>query len=117
MRKLMAMTLMMLVCASAFSKKKQKADLFPDGTPIPEWFRQVDEVDVSKLGKQYKITEKQRRLEREVRYWRTEAITYKGTNEKYYKYARKKAIEYNKKYIAFSKANERAYYPSRTKLI
>ena len=53
----MAMTLMMLVCASAFSKKKQKADLFPDGTPIPEWFRQVDEVDVSKLGKQYKITD------------------------------------------------------------
>jgi hypothetical protein len=57
MRKLMAMALLLLVCASAFSKKKQKADLFPDGTPIPEWFRQVDEVDVSKLGKQYKITD------------------------------------------------------------
>ena len=51
------MALMLLVCTSAFAKKKQKVDLFPDGTPIPEWFRQVDEVDVSKLGKQYKITD------------------------------------------------------------
>lgn len=67
--------------------------------------------------KQYKITEKQRRLEREVRYWRTLAVTNKGINNEKYKYARKKAIEYNKKYIAFSKDNGRAYYPSRTKLL
>ena len=51
------MALMLLVCTSAFAKKKQKVDLFPDGTPIPEWFRQTDEVDISKLGKQYKITD------------------------------------------------------------
>lgn len=48
---------MLLLCASAFSKKKQKVDLFPDGTPIPEWFRQIDAVDINKLGKQYKITD------------------------------------------------------------
>jgi polygalacturonase len=53
----MTMALMLLVCTSVLAKKKQKVDLFPDGTPIPEWFRQTDEVDISKLGKQYKITD------------------------------------------------------------
>lgn len=83
---------------------------YKDGYKFPK-VREAEE------RKQYKITEKQRRLEREVRYWRTEAVTSKGVNDERYKYARKKAIEYNKKYIAFSKANERAYYPSRTKII
>ena len=83
---------------------------YKDGYKFPK-VREAEE------RKQYKITEKQRRLEREVRYWRTEAITNKGVNDERYRYARKKAIEYNKKYIALSKANERAYYPSRTKLI
>lgn len=83
---------------------------YKDGYKFPK-VREAEE------RKQYKITEKQRRLEREVRYWRTEAVTSKGVNNERYKYARKKAIEYNKKYIAFSKANERAYYPSRTKII
>lgn len=32
-------------------------DLFPDGTPIPDWFRDISETDISKLGKQYKITD------------------------------------------------------------
>ncbi len=48
---------MLLFCTTAVAKKKQKADLFPDGTPVPEWFRQTDEVDVTKLGKQYRITD------------------------------------------------------------
>ncbi|MFV0606233.1 MAG: glycoside hydrolase family 28 protein [Niabella sp.] len=29
---------------------------FPDGTPIPDWFRQIIPTDVTKLGKQYVIT-------------------------------------------------------------
>lgn len=33
------------------------ADLFPDGTPIPEWFRQNKATDIAKLGKAYKITD------------------------------------------------------------
>ncbi len=42
----------------AFSGGALKAEnVFPDGTPIPEWFRQIDEVDISKLGRQYKITD------------------------------------------------------------
>lgn len=67
---------------------------------------------------EYKITQKQRALERNVRYWRTEALMYKGTPYKeYYNIARNSAIEANKQYIAFSKENNRAYYPSRTKII
>ena len=32
-------------------------DLFPDGTPIPDWYRQNDIVDIATLGTQYVITE------------------------------------------------------------
>ena len=32
-------------------------EVFPDGTPIPEWFRQNKPTDISKLGKQYRITD------------------------------------------------------------
>lgn len=32
-------------------------DLFPDGTEIPAWFRDTAKVDISKLGKQYVITD------------------------------------------------------------
>jgi len=38
----------------AFSK-----EVFPDGTPIPEWFRQNQPTDISKLGKHYRITDYQ----------------------------------------------------------
>lgn len=67
--------------------------------------------------RQYAITEQQRRMEREVRKWRTIAIENKGQNPKRYSEARKNAIEANRAYIAFSKENGRAYYPSRTKLL
>ena len=48
-----------LMCVPSFSKAKNKvkADLWPDGTAISEWFRQNEEVDLSKLGKQYKVTD------------------------------------------------------------
>lgn len=32
-------------------------EVFPDGTPIPEWFRQNEAVDVKTLGKIYRITD------------------------------------------------------------
>lgn len=67
--------------------------------------------------RQYAITEEQRRLERNVIKWKTEALTYKETDKDRYRFAKKKAQEYNKAYIEFSKANGRAYYPSRTKII
>lgn len=31
--------------------------VFPDGTPIPEWFRQITPTDISKLGTPYRITD------------------------------------------------------------
>lgn len=67
--------------------------------------------------KEYMITETQRRLERNVREWRTRAVEAKGVNPEEYKYARKKAIEWNKRYIEYSQKNDRAYYPSRTKIL
>lgn len=67
--------------------------------------------------REYVITQAQRRLEENVRRWRTEAVEAKGINPERYKEARAKAIEWNKKYIAYSRANDRAYYPSRTALL
>ena len=67
--------------------------------------------------KQYAITEQQRAYEREVRKWRTKALTAKNIDREKYLEARRKAIEWNKRYIDFSIKNDRAYYPSRTKII
>ena len=67
--------------------------------------------------KERAITETQRRLERNVRMWRTKAVEAKGLNKEAYLNARAKAMEWNDRYIAYSRRNERAYYPSRTKLI
>ena len=41
----------------AKKEKKVQADLWPDGTEIPQWFKQTEKVDISKLGKQYVITD------------------------------------------------------------
>ena len=67
--------------------------------------------------KEYIITQTQRRLEENVRKWRTIAVENKGVDLNRYKEARAKAIEWNKKYIGYSKANDRAFYPSRTALL
>lgn len=67
--------------------------------------------------KEYAITKKQRELERQVIKWKTVAVSNKNVDEKQYLMARKKATEWNKAYIEFSERNNRAYYPSRTKII
>jgi hypothetical protein len=56
-------------------------------------------------------------MERQVRKWRAEAEMCKGTGSERYKAAKAKADEWNRRYIAFSKRHERAYFPSRTRLI
>lgn len=73
--------------------------------------------NVQEERKQYAITLKQRALERNVREWRTKAVESKGLDENAYNTARQKAMEWNKIYIKFSQENNRAYYPSRTKVI
>lgn len=84
--------------------------------PYKDGFR-FPKPDPRQETKDYEITQKQRYLERQVRHWRTVAVTNKVSDPQAYSKARKKAIEYNKKYIEYSKKNGRAYYPSRTKLI
>lgn len=73
--------------------------------------------NVKEERKQYAITVKQRQLERQVIKWKTEAVTCKLTDKTRYKFARERAEEWNNLYIEFSKQNNRAYYPSRTKII
>lgn len=67
--------------------------------------------------REYAITIEQRRLEREVRKWRTVAVESKDIDRERYSEAKKRATAANNAYIAFSKQHDRAYYPSRTKLI
>lgn len=46
-----------LLLAVVFSLNLSAKDRFPDGTPIPEWFRQNEKADINKLGKHYRITD------------------------------------------------------------
>lgn len=46
----------LLLCAVLFSIQTYAADLFPDGTPVPDWFRQTEIVNYKTLGKEYVIT-------------------------------------------------------------
>lgn len=75
------------------------------------------EPNAAEEKKEYMITETQRRLERNVRDWRTVAVENKGVNHDRYVEARAKAIKWNKRYIEYSQKNNRAYYPSRTKIL
>ena len=84
--------------------------------PYKEGYR-FPKPNAQEERKQYAITLKQRALEREVRKWRTEAVTLKQLDRKGYLEAKNKAEEWNKQYIEFSRANKRAYYPSRTKIL
>ena len=66
---------------------------------------------------QYKITQKQRAYERHVLEWKIKAETYKGIDWDKYKKAKAKAKAWEKAYISYSRANDRPYYNSRTKLL
>jgi polygalacturonase len=46
-----------LLLAATFSVSASAQDLFPDGTPVPDWFRQNNPVDVGTLGKRFRITD------------------------------------------------------------
>lgn len=56
MKKLLTILLLTFVCASVYAKKQTK-DLWPDGTEISQWFRDITPVNIDKLGKQYRITD------------------------------------------------------------
>ena len=57
MKRLLMMAVLALCMMPVCAKKKVKVQLFPDGTPIPEWFFNVAKVDVETLGKKYVITD------------------------------------------------------------
>lgn len=63
--------------------------------------------------REYAITQRQRELERQVRYCKTQAMMNKGMDDKFAKAMRKRARELYDKYIAFCRENKRAYYPMR----
>lgn len=83
---------------------------YRDGYEFPKVSAKTEE-------RQYRIDQTQRHLERKVREWRTKAEMYRGADPKAYEASRRKAVEWNKKYIEFSRRNGRAYFPSRTKLL
>ena len=79
---------------------------------------QVPYVSATEQKQEYAITVRQRQMETQIRHYREEYLIYHGTtNEALAQRARKKAIALNKRYIAFSQKNERAYYPDRVKII
>ena len=57
MKKLLLIAWMCAAVVLADAKKKVKTSVFPDGTPIPAWFSDTSRVDVSKLGRQYVVTD------------------------------------------------------------
>src|SRR5574344_508057 len=57
MKKSLVLFFILLALIPSADAKSKKQQLFPDGTPIPVWFSDTTDVDISKLGKQYVITE------------------------------------------------------------
>ena len=53
------LTLLIVVLSISASAKPKKAapDLWPDGTEISQWFKDITPVDVAKLGKKYRLTD------------------------------------------------------------
>ncbi|WP_207535606.1 rhamnogalacturonidase [Desertivirga arenae] len=48
---------LLLMVGLTLNFKSYSKEVFPDGTAIPDWFRQNKATDISKLGKQYRITD------------------------------------------------------------
>jgi hypothetical protein len=46
-----------ILIAIILNGKAFAQETFPDGTPIPDWFRQNIPTDINKLGKRYRITD------------------------------------------------------------
>lgn len=59
MKKVLSLILLSVIAFSAVDakSKKVKQELWPDGTPMSEWFRNTVKVELDELGKQYRITD------------------------------------------------------------
>lgn len=51
--------MLLMTCTVVLGQKKKvnRQELWPDGTPISEWFSDTSRVDVSQLGKRYVVTD------------------------------------------------------------
>ena len=56
-RNIILMLCIVMALPAVAKKQKQKQELFPDGTPIPQWFSDTTKVNPSELGKKYVITD------------------------------------------------------------
>lgn len=77
----------------------------------------IPKVTAEQQKKEYAVTQTQRRLERDVIGARERALAYKGVDVGKYREWRRIAIERNKEYRSFCKANGRAFYPDRVKIL
>ncbi len=73
-------------------------------------------VSADERKAEYKITTRQRQLEREVRDAKARALYYKDTNPQEYKAYARRARETYAEYKQFSAENNRAYYPMRVRI-
>lgn len=69
--------------------------------------------DEAMVRREYKITLKQREMERRIRDAKTEAIEFRGVDDERYKRARDRAAMETARYKAFSRNNGRAFFLSR----
>lgn len=77
----------------------------------------IQEIPAKVVETERKINKTQRYLERKVRKYRSNALQYKGIDDRIYAISKRKAEESNKEYVRFSKQNRVPYYPSRTKVL
>src|SRR5687768_11661854 len=54
-KKMIRSTLLFMVVIT-LTLNTSAQEVFPDGTPIPDWFRQNKPTDITKLGTRYRIT-------------------------------------------------------------
>lgn len=66
--------------------------------------------------REYAITKEQRERERKVLYYREQAEIYQGVNDSKARQAKRNAKAAYEDYKEFSRRNERAFYPDRTKI-
>ena len=97
-------------CISGFNCRHKLEPYKKGNTPV--------EIPAKVVEKERKINNMQRYLERGVRNWRDDALMFKTIKDtKKYIYCMRKAKEWNERYIEYSRQNDVAYYPSRTKII
>lgn len=88
---------------------RHKLSPYKEGMVVPHVSKEEQERERA-------ITKRQRELERYVVRWREETLAQKG-NAVEYKKAKIKARYWFDEYVRYSKANGRAYYPDRIKIL